>query len=287
MGPFMFVSACARGHLPMVMWLAEAGCPFDRNGFIRNMVEDWPRDSAADGERLFEAIRVLSAELGAPAGDVDQLLDAAVDAGHPWAVLQGLLQRTGRVGRPPYAGSTFLTSAGCEATLRALLATGSFHREKRNLQDSWYGHAAAKGDLGTMACLRRLGVRLGRGVIERAVCEGVFREGAPLPALKWLTENGARWGKYEFRDTRSCLAAAYPAPREQERREVEAWLREQLDKQLAADRQCALLMLVALAVSAGTMALAMWRCEPHESPSLMCMLQFPCVGFVVLMLSDP
>ncbi len=213
-GPSAFASASARGHLAMVRWLAEAGCPVEWKKVISHTVYAWPRDLAADGERLLEALRVL-AELGAPVGDAAQLWSMAVFAGHPWAVLQGL--------GPPCADSIFAAAAGCEATLRAVVATDGFKDHKRLLQFSWYCYAAANGDVSTLACLRRLGLRPGRGVIGVAV-----HEGAPLSALQWLIKHGAPWYRSDLTDRLSQLAAAYPSPRDDERRDVEAWLRGRL-----------------------------------------------------------
>ncbi len=204
--------ASTRGHLPMVRWLAEAGCPIKWD----SMVSVWPRDSAADGEGLLEAMRVV-AELGSPMGDASQLWSTALYAGHPWAVLQGLLQHTGDM---PPEGVGFAAQTGCEATLRALVAANACTEGRPGLAAVWYVHAACNGDLGTLACLRQLGCPLSEGVVGMAVSEG-----APLPALRWLAEKGARWGHDQLADKLSELAAFYPSPRDGERREVEAWLR--------------------------------------------------------------
>ncbi len=219
-----FASASARGHLPMVRWLAEAGCPVE----WKSMVRAWPRDSAADGEGLLQAMRVL-AELGLPVGDVSHLWSTALVADHPWAVLQGLLQHTGAV---PSIAVPYVAQAGCEATLRALVATGVDLQSTESrlvLQLIWYASAAANGDLGTLNYLQRLGLPLGEGVITAALSQG-----APLPALRWLTQHGAPWTRGTLAGKLGELGAAYPSQRGCERREVEAWLRGLLGGEAAA-----------------------------------------------------
>ncbi len=270
--PSAFASASARGDLPMVRWLAEAGCPFDRDKTIYNTVYAWPRDSAADGERLLEALRVL-AELGAPVVDVGQLWLMAVFVGHSWAVLQGL--------GLPCTSCTFAAAAGCEATLRAFMATDAFKRQKRVLQVSWYAYAAANGDLGTLACLQRLGLRLGRGVIGVAVWQG-----APLPALRWLVKQGAPWDGSELAARLSKLKTAYPSSRKQERREVEAWLRELMGSWEAACKKGSKLcthMVVAVASFTVPVVLALAaRCCGLLSWAMVGALLVTCACLVVV-----
>ncbi len=50
-----------------------------------------------------------------------------------------------------------------------------------------YVVAGENGDAGTLACLRRLGVRWGRRVLEIVVCEV-----GKLPVVRWVVEQGAR-----------------------------------------------------------------------------------------------
>lgn len=71
----------------------------------------------------------------------------AVEGGHPWAVLHGLLQ--GRAGGLTHDGIAFAADAGCEATLRALVATVGFQEDKRTLCAHRYAAAAGNG---TWAC---------------------------------------------------------------------------------------------------------------------------------------
>ncbi len=213
--PSAFAVASTAGDLPMVRWLAEAGCPVTWET-IHDAVRVWPRDTAADGQRLLEAIPVL-AEAAPPVGNMGHLVPKAVEAGHPWAVLQGLLQYGGGV---PWPDVLFAAAAGCEATLRAFTATDAYTESRLTLEFNWYADAAGNGDLSTLVCLQRLGLPLGEGAVGLAVSRG-----APLPALMWLTEHGAPWGHGELRGKLSALAAAYPSPRDRERRDVEAWLR--------------------------------------------------------------
>ncbi len=83
-------------------------------------------------------------------------------------------------------------TAGCEAALEVLLEVELDERNDGHLGALMYAAAAKKGDRCTLACLRRLGVPLGEGVLRAAI-----QQMSPVPALQWLVEHGAPRGGVE------------------------------------------------------------------------------------------
>ncbi len=126
----------------------------------------------------------------------------------------------GREGGLPYSAVVYAARAGCTATVEGLVGE-DMHQELVDLWGEvvWYSTAARMGDRGMLECLKRLGLALRQGVVREAVLGG-----APLPALRWLVEQGAPVGEEEVQSTLEGLDEMHQGT-EEERREVEAWLR--------------------------------------------------------------
>ncbi len=217
-----FVAAIQRGNLTMLRWLLQAGCPREplQGSYA---VFAWPANTAADVEALVEAVQLLAAE-GWPLeseGDVTTLQGAAIR--HPWAVLRALLGLRSEPGAGQLPQSAVLAAAiaGCEATLEAMVAMRASEANPALIECNWYDAAGKKRDRGMLTCLRRLGVPLRAEVLPLAA-----RYGAPLFLLQWLVEQGSAIPcSTVIKRMLGWLNDGYPAPREQERRQVEAWLR--------------------------------------------------------------
>ncbi len=255
MGPDLFSAACRGAHVPMIRWLLDAGCPRGHVS-VSSVVDSWPRYTLKDCRGLEEALQLL-AEAGAVAPeDAASVLGSAALMRHPWAVWRALLQllppeKEGEDGsqRRCLSGKAvgYVVDAGCEATLEAMVGLGMVdvgreqqqqpqeqqqkeQQQKEQQQGgevkeeepaaatTWYATAAANGNRGMLGCLRRLGVPLGKGGVGVAVGAG-----APVPALRWLVQQGAVVGAAGVRRALGMVARGYP--REQERQGVEAWLR--------------------------------------------------------------
>ncbi len=215
----LYPVAAGRGSAPLVRWLLEAGCPRGRFD-VADIVHVWPCGTAADGERLVEVVRLLTAAgwpLEREGEGGAQLLSLAAQGDQPWCVWRELLQLLPS-GCVPFEAAMGAAATGCQATLEALVHLGTCKSCSGEHVNAWYAAAAANGDQGTLDCLRRLGVPLGDGVLTAAV-----RQGAPLPALRWLMEQGAPVGHQEEdllgEATRSSI---YVSDTEWE--QVRAWL---------------------------------------------------------------
>ncbi len=176
------------GDLPMVTWLLQAGCP--RIGLsLCDAVRAWPSSTPADSEALVEAVRLLRRagwpEMGP---NRDHALTAVAERGHAWGVwcaMRELLPANAR--KVPQQAAACAAAAGCEATLKALVGMGmDTGVQGGGLATGWYAAAAKNGDLGTLSCLRRLGVPLGEGVVAATA-----KAQAPVQALAWLMQQGA------------------------------------------------------------------------------------------------
>ncbi len=188
--------AFQRGNLPTVRWLLQAGCPRD-DLTLCDALRTWPSISPGDSEALAEAVRMLAAA-GWPnrRANGQHPLTAAARHGHSWAVWIALVQLLPPGDAPtnlPHLALSGTARAGCGAMLEALVGMGRPRPDNgasgNSLAAACYTAAAKNGDLGTLDCLRRLGVPLGAGVLGVAV-----REGSPLCALKWLVRQGAVLG---------------------------------------------------------------------------------------------
>ncbi len=220
-----FLAAFEKGDLAMLRWLMQAGCPRGTLG-VTYAVIFWPNNTDADLEGLVEAVQLLAAE-GWPLESVGLGPIAVAALRHPWAVWRALLDLGGQQAieqQLPGNLRYLALYAGCEATVEAVVEQHvSDEVNGATLECAWYFKAVQNGDRGTLSCLRRLGVPLH----GRLLVWGV-RHGAPLVVLKWLVEQGAPCCSEVVQDALAELGTGYPAPREQERREVEVWLRGRL-----------------------------------------------------------
>ncbi len=223
---FYRTAACT-GDVPMLRWLMDAGCPQGELG-LASVVSLWPSAIPAEGQRLLEAVQLLvAADWPMHDEDGEHPLTAAAGGGQPWAVWRALRQLL-----PAHAQGLHLSAAksaaamGCEAMLEWLVGQVVYEEYRRDLQIAWYVGATRNGDLGTLACLQRLGVPLCAGLVAAAVSEW-----APLPALRWLVEQGAPWSSSEIREALTRLeerlqsVIAYGSVQSQQAvEEMEAWL---------------------------------------------------------------
>ncbi len=223
--------ATIKADLPMLRWLVEEGCPRD-DFCISDIVSMWSSETAAQGRQLVEAVRMLRAA-GWPLGGTEcvEPYVAAAQAEQPWAVWRELQQLLPWARQRKVSADTagLAARAGCEATLEALVQMDMFGGPQGMLQSAatattvfngWYVAAAKNGDLGTLSCLRRLGVPLGEGLL----CEAV-KERVPVPALQWLVAQGAPVGYGRVREMVGRLQEWYLPWHEREREDVEWWLR--------------------------------------------------------------
>ncbi len=196
------------GNLAMVRWLLQEGCPWGHL-CIEDVISDWPADTPADSEALAEAVRLL-VEAGVPAeqGTPVTCLAAAAQRQPSSALLA--LQELFPAAALDVSHCLQAAASGCGALLEALVGMGVCDKHRGSIEAVMYADAARNGDRGTLACLQRLGLPLGKGVLAAAI-----QQRAPVPALQWLVEQGApRAGAEE-----AVLGVPYPL-----REEVEAWL---------------------------------------------------------------
>ncbi len=226
-------AAVASGSIPVAEWLRQAGVAFrdtacreamraGRVGMVRwlacvagvstsgmlvdnfeRMVGGAPYDTPADSRDLLEAVQLVAGagfrNWNAEGGSYGCGVEIAAGRGH-LALVQYLLQRmpsfrvTGRIVAAAAEG-------GCEALVEWLVEQHPGCLEGAGAGESPYVPAARNGDLGTLTALRRLGVPWGAGdVVTQAV-----EEGAELPALRWLVEQGAPVGSREqVQSARRC-----------------------------------------------------------------------------------
>ncbi len=214
--------ACAHGNLAMVRWLAchtegPIGCALDA------LVLNWRWDTPAHSRELLEAVQLLVGEAGRRGvrADYGIALDTAAERGD-LALVRYLLQQQRLVGQPAYQPDwEFLMSAaakgGCEALLEWLAEEHPACLGLVGARPTRYLVAAKKGDRGTLAALRRLGVPWGA---EDVVVQAL-QAGRPLPALRWLVEQGAPVGGAAAMDAAVATHLRWGCLSEQEA----AWLR--------------------------------------------------------------
>ncbi len=205
------------GRLHMLRWLLESGCPTG-GVTLANVADLWPSRTPADGERLLEALQLL-ADAGMRArgwGEIHPLV-AAGHKGHPWAVWHFLEELAPAFTLPEHFRGQLvkgIVSAGNEVVVRAVAQLGWLSGADAT---PCYAAAAQNGDRGTLACLHLLGVPMGDGVLAAAI-----KDGAHLPALRWLVGHGASTQSAVAAETLGSLRSYYL--RDQEREEVLAWL---------------------------------------------------------------
>ncbi len=235
-----FACAFFNGNLDMLRWLLQAGCQRIGSASLHNAVGAWPVSTPTHCEQLVEALRLLAAA-GWPvagAGEASHPLRAAALQNHPWPVWRALLELLPAGPHPganvPMDAVKLAAAAGCEATLEALVGLGFGGADARHsdpsVADEWYIRAARNGDLRTLAVLRRLGVPIRAGVLEGAVKDCL----TPLPALKWLVQQGAPWSADSVRGVMRWMSNNQHRRPPQEQQAVMAWLRSLLEPPPAA-----------------------------------------------------
>ncbi len=217
MGEDAYLAAASAGDVAMLRWLArEAKCPWDDNT-LPYVVYFWPSDTDSMG-RLEATVRELVAA-GCPPGTgaeyADGIVGFAAAKGH-LALARYFHEELGF----GFAPGTLAAAAagGCEPVLEWLVGAGCVHGD---YYVNPYSAAASCGDLGTMVCLRRLGVPWGPYLLENAVGRDVR-----LPFLRWLVEQGAPWDEAAIR---RCVDVAIAC---KEFAESVAWFEERLDMYL-------------------------------------------------------
>ncbi len=179
------------GHVAMVRWLVrEAGV--SAAGFnLQYVLRVWPTETTADSQDLLQVVQLLVGEAGCRAWDARMALVTAARRGE-LALVQYLLQQARRR-RPHWECVVNAAEGGCEALLEWLVKQHPGCLKGSGSGESPYVSAAARGDLGTLTALRRLGVPWGA---EDVVVQAV-RERCSVPALRWLVEQGAPVGEGE------------------------------------------------------------------------------------------
>ncbi len=236
---FTYATSC--GSLDMLRWMLQAGCCHLETHSLERVVYCWPVSTPARYEQLFEALRLLAAAgwPGAYMYDAFHPLTFLTNLYRPWPVWRTLLELrsagTHADAVLPLSAVKHASAAGCEATLEAMARLGfggtGARRQDPSVADEWYMQAAKNGDLGTLTVLRRLGVPIRAGVLERAAKVYVV----PLPALKWLVEQGAPWSVKSVRDVLWLMSRdMHRRPSEEHEQVVMAWLRSLLEPAAAA-----------------------------------------------------
>ncbi len=222
----VFMAAIDRGDLPMLRWLLlETSSQIPGIGMI-HAVYRWPKKTRADDQRLAEALQLLAGAVSLPtnAASAEALCKTAVEGRScaVWRALRGLLPATA-LQHTWCAGVTIAAVAtGCEATLEALeIMDIGDEPDPPGLHSTWYATAAKFGDRGTLSCLQRLGVPLG----DRLLVMSITEDTTPLPAMRWLVEQGAPASPDMVRSALEELEFPWQVRQGRERQEVEAWLR--------------------------------------------------------------
>ncbi len=175
----------------MIRWLVQVAGVSAVGFNLPEVLRKWPKETPSHSRGLLEAVQLLVGEAGCRGWDTRMALITAARQGE-LALVQYLLQQ-----RPEYRpGWDLLVAAaegGCEALLEWLVEQHPGCLEASGSGVSPYASAAARGDLGTLTALRRLGVPWG----ERGVVVWAVRNGCSGRALRWLVEQGAPVGGME------------------------------------------------------------------------------------------
>ncbi len=187
-----------RGNLAMVRWLVQEGRAPAGAVQLETVIAGWPRGTNARSRELLEVVRLL-AGAGAREGDPQRVLQLAAQRGD-LGLVQHLYER--HVPPQPLGWKVLEAAAmhGSEALLEWVWARMGGAAAQGQAQDglSLYVAAAASGNRGTLAALRRLGVPWGAddvlmyavsGWRAVAVLEWMAGAGAPVPQL--LAREGA------------------------------------------------------------------------------------------------
>ncbi len=212
--------------LAMVRWLldvahAEVSCA----GFTA-LVYWWSDKGAQGSTLLMDAVRLMAPASSHPPDDMPDLLSYSAGVWYS-ATLRGELgllrylheeMDWGMDGNPIVCRVAAM--GGCEAVLEWLVQGGGQGREARGW-DGCYTAAAKNGDLGTLECLWRLGLRWGEGFPRDAM------RSCPLPVLRWVWAKApppAALVRRALKEAAAGAAGWLSVVRE----EVIAWLQRQL-----------------------------------------------------------
>ncbi len=181
-----YLSSARAGDASMLRWLMhETGCPWDSSTLSR-VINLWPSDAGSMAHLEATVREMVAAGCPSPGGAdrADSIGDAA-GKGH-LALVRYLHEELGM----EFAPGTLAAAAagGCEPVIEWLVGAGCVPGNDQ--KSGPYVEAGRAGDVDTMACLRRLGVPWGGDVLAQAL----YRE-VPLPAMRWLVEQGAPWDK--------------------------------------------------------------------------------------------
>ncbi len=179
-----YKSATWRGDLDTVRWLVREAGVSVAGVCMSEFLRSWPSWTAAKNRDLLEAVQLLVAAGCRLHGCLSYYI---ADRGN-LALVQYLQQQCPRWS-PDGKAVVPAAMGGCEALLEWVV------EEPDNLFDtavhaSPYIVAAKRGDRGTLAALRRLGVPW---ELEDLVFKALYSL-CPLPAVRWLAEQGAPVG---------------------------------------------------------------------------------------------
>ncbi len=221
-----YTSAALSGDIAMVRWLAgEVGV--SAVGLrLERFIIIWPDGGTQDSRERLEAVQLVVGEAGCRDWDAQRVLNDAVWRGD-LALVQYLLQQ--RQGfRPDWWHLMFCASTpgGSEALLEWLVATAGSSLVSA-ADDSPYLRPAKRGDRGTLAALRRLGVPWGaEDVVKRAV-----EWDCAMPTVRWLVEQGAPMGDLDRLESAVARAVQQGSVTVEEA----AWLRSMAAARAAAE----------------------------------------------------
>ncbi len=187
-----YYDAGRTGGTEMTRWLATEAQVSAKEVMLEHVSSTWPRGTSVRRRQLLEVVQLLvGAGAGADGSDVQEVVHQAAAQGN-LPLVQFLAQHLEQqLGQQPYWQHAIQGAAegGCEALLEWLAGKAG------SLADAGltYLSAARRGDKGTLAALRRLGVPCGEDTVAEAV-----EEGCQVPVLQWLVEQGAPVGSEEM-----------------------------------------------------------------------------------------
>ncbi len=201
MRPSAYAEAAAGGSVATVRWLVnEAGVQLTYRDWdtLREVITYWPSGSSADSRGLLEAVQILASGVCRGWSNNEEkarLLSAAVDRGELALVqyLQQQLQLLAYWFQVQEEHVSFVAAVGCEEMLEWLVQQPGCRGALRSLSTSPflspYVMPGRRGDRGTLAALRRLGVPW--DVCAGSVVAHAVQWECVTPAVRWLVEQGA------------------------------------------------------------------------------------------------
>ncbi len=196
-GPEWCLAGC-KGGLDMLRWLLEEASTPARTLALSAVIAKWPKTTPTDSRQLLEAARLLLPPGGSSAL-ATQATPSAARRGD-LGLLRYLHEELGGELGPHVLAEA--ECGGCEAMLEWLVERGCAAGAGQRLLDDCYLEAGQRGDLGTLECLRRLGVAWSEGILLKAVSGGV-----PVPVFQWLRGQGARMREQDVREAARVMKA--------------------------------------------------------------------------------